>query len=921
MRKINKLLLIIASIFFLFNPLQMQSAGAEEFISGYTLSNFECGEPVVTDELDKALDDYIENDANMAEKFLTKQSQNLFHIGDINGISTLIFGNPYCIWADADSGKESMSTNGIFTDAEMEKIIKPMVSLLGSLFVIMVTIALLVHGLKIMAKSVKGRAWADFWSDFGWMTVAIFLGMFYFEFVNIFFQLNAAFVVSIRETVSELSGNALSGFSVMSSLTDFVNLGSVGSFLIVIVAEWILAAILNIIYIARKVVILILLVMGIVALYSLLFAKTRAFFSTWLKELIGNVFLQSIHAVVFFGVIQFVELGAGVFFKIVLMMMFIPVSGMISKWLNFGDSSSSIGSALTMVGLGGAMTTMMLANQASNVIRGGAVNSGGAFNTINGYGGGNGGGGGGGGLTQLANSVANDTSATSIAMRAQGTTDSTVFNAVKDAGEKLGMFVGGGAGVVAGPAGVALASRVGQAVGGGIPQVARNMAVGATSLKESVMAMKSYESANGNTGFKAIFGDRSTHSFEDLNSRRQMMASAGESLGVMLAGQKGASIGRSMGAALSGASRSRLNELNSAGVASAFDLGNQTGAVSFAQLTQKYPNAEAKWVQTNKGSSFHVNTGDGFKQVGVTGAADGLLKDGQARVMDFKLSDPSLNYAIQPNGTYKPDKELFTADMKDRNSTDIVPSINHAIANNSIPSSISSMSGDGIPASISFENQASAQLNGMSNDIPSAASIPSFNESSIATPSIQSVMESSSGISTNSDSIADMVSTSNIEPPLSTVSSSVVRENATNNESIADVGSASYVESPISTVSSSPSVVRENPSSPAPASVGLQGSTPDVMRTSDAYIVSNVNHTNANAVAAASSNRAMPKVQDAHFQSKNVNPDAYIFQGVSGSQVSSSDRVAENVQSAGVVSSRWAEKARRGNTKRQSKVV
>lgn len=57
------------------------------------------------------------------------------------------------------------------------------------------------------------------------------------------------------------------------------------------------------------------------------------------------------------------------------------------------------------------------------------------------------------------------------------------------------------------------------------------------------------------------------------------------------AGQRGASIGRSMGAALSGASRSRLNELNSVGVISAFDLGNQNGAVSFAQLTQKYPNA------------------------------------------------------------------------------------------------------------------------------------------------------------------------------------------------------------------------------------------------------------------------------------------------------------------------------------------
>lgn len=37
---------------------------------------------------------------------------------------------------------------------------------------------------------------------------------------------------------------------------------------------------------------------------------------------------------------------------------------------------------------------------------------------------------------------------------------------------------------------------------------------------------------------------------------------------------------------------------------------------------------KTKWVKTNKGSSFHVDTGAGFKQVGVTGVADGLLKDG-----------------------------------------------------------------------------------------------------------------------------------------------------------------------------------------------------------------------------------------------------------------------------------------------------
>ncbi|UZN01304.1 hypothetical protein OL548_34700 (plasmid) [Lysinibacillus sp. MHQ-1] len=65
----------------------------------YSLSSFACGKPLISEDVDKEINDYKENDANMAEKFLTSQVQNLFHIGPINGMSTLVFGNPYCIWA------------------------------------------------------------------------------------------------------------------------------------------------------------------------------------------------------------------------------------------------------------------------------------------------------------------------------------------------------------------------------------------------------------------------------------------------------------------------------------------------------------------------------------------------------------------------------------------------------------------------------------------------------------------------------------------------------------------------------------------------------------------------------------------------------------------------------------------------------
>ena len=605
-----------------------------------------CAKPVISDDVKTNLNTFKKEEANMAEKFITDSAMSLFNIGDVNGLATLVFGNPYCVWNNKLlTETPPMSANGVFSQPEMDQIVTPLMKVFGSCMSIALTLAAMIAGLKLMVKSVKGgAALSEFWDTAGWWFIAIVVAVSYPLLIQILFSFNTAIVLAFRDMLLSVNPKALSGFSVMGTWSDFLTAGSLLSYLFVVVAEWILAVILNIIYIARKITILILLVMGIIAIYSLLFPRTRSFFINWFKELCSNIFLQSIHALVFFVVLQFVNLGAGVFFKLVMMMMFIPISGMISKWLNMGDGSSKMGNAAALMGVGGVFSTYMLATQAGNVLRGGSMMASNLFNsTVNG---GSGGGGGGGGQNILNNAI-KDNGSTAISNRATGNSNSPVFNTVKSAMERAGSLVGGVGGIVGGPAFSAIASRVGSSVGGGIVQVPRNIATSVQGVKQAFNEAKQYAADKGLNGIGALFSKASSSNVEDLAQRRKLMQNLGEGVGVAF-GQRAASMGRALGAGLSGVSNQRIHSANMA------SLGI-TGGNALQALSKSFPGAPAKFIQTNGGSALMVDTGNGFKQVGVTGAADPSLGAGQTRVVDYSLGNPSLNYNLQPNNTYKPD--------------------------------------------------------------------------------------------------------------------------------------------------------------------------------------------------------------------------------------------------------------------------
>ena len=146
--------------------------------------------------------------------------------------------------------------------------------------------------------------------------------------------------------------------------------------IIIFLGEWILTVMLNFIYISRKIVIIFSVLLAPFAAYSLMFARTRNFFGTWVKELLGNIFLPCIHGLIIYTFASLSSLGAGTFFKLGMLIMFIPASGIVSKWLQLGDSGSKLGGALTMAGMSGVAGAMVLGRgamqMAGGLRRGGA---------------------------------------------------------------------------------------------------------------------------------------------------------------------------------------------------------------------------------------------------------------------------------------------------------------------------------------------------------------------------------------------------------------------------------------------------------------------------------------------------------------------------------------------------------------------
>lgn len=560
------------------------------------------------------------DEAGLMEGFLIGRVQDLFQIGGINSIANLVFGNPYKVWTDNPDSQQVYYN--LFYEKELKTFIKPLLTMFASCFVGFVALSIMIAALKLGLRAYSPQAKGDFWTDVQmWIVAAFFMGTFTW-FVEALFGLNEGITQTVKYIAETQMGVKVTDMSIIA-FAEADNLfddpvALLGN-LLVMLGEWVLALYLNIIYIARKIIIILLMIMAPVAAISLLYAKTRSFFGSWLKELAGNIFLQSIHAIVLGVFAGMSSLGAGMIFKLGMLIMFIPITGMVSKWLNLGDSSSAVGRAATMGGLAGLGGAIMLAKGARGVM----ANRGGGSGSQSSGGAG-------------VENTANDGSTTGLTAAASGA-NSSKWQKLRSFTAGVGGVAGAVAGLPLGGAGVAVGGFIGSKLGSALPQIARN--TGASLGNIGTTLTDPVRSQGDGTGKSALSGQNwkqgYSEMFNNLAERRKFAGRVGESIGGLV-GLGG--VGRSMGHMFSGASRNRI-------------MSEQFENKTLEDHMREDPGAMVQWRQTNEGSAYYKQQGNEWKQITPYGAADPKLVNGEVRKMDYQLNDGT-NWTRQENGTF-----------------------------------------------------------------------------------------------------------------------------------------------------------------------------------------------------------------------------------------------------------------------------
>ncbi|MFG3613391.1 hypothetical protein [Rummeliibacillus stabekisii] len=527
---------------------------------------------------EKAIKKYQEDDASLQESYAIDLVQAIFNSVNINTLNTLVFGNPYCVWYDDYKGGDLVY--GVFTKEQKAKIVDPVFKTFTSSYMFILLLVIMISGIKMAYQSVeKSKMLAA--NLFSKILLSIVLIVGYSVFVGYIFDINAAIVKDLKGLL-ESQGLDLKSSYIVANQDDF-NFTDI----LIIGAEWMLVLFLNFVYIMRTFMITVLMATGGLAIVSILFDSSKKMFSAWLQDFLGAIFMQSIHALYFTIVLLFVSTLGGesaVFFKLILLALFLPLSSMVMGWLNL--SSSSIASSTGMTGIN-SINTMM--NMASKVKRAKSKKIPGKNNGMD--------------LSQIGK--------TRISSTGSGL-DSSKWISAKSIMAKSGVVVGATAGSVLGPAGAQMGGRIGGAVAPALLQTPRNVAGGVKGVVDTVKTAKK-------EGFNNIG--------QDINKKRKLYGDLGESLGTMIGA---GSIGRSVGNSLSGVSRQRL--LNS-------KENGGFGGVTLDTLASKYPGANVSFMQTNEGSGFYLNKDGSMVPISPMGAADTNLKNGEARMVDYQFAD------------------------------------------------------------------------------------------------------------------------------------------------------------------------------------------------------------------------------------------------------------------------------------------
>lgn len=321
----KKILLSLTCVFLLFSV----------FASIASAETTEACQNPYSDELKDKVNEFKDKDASIVEAYAMGIIESILNMFNLNTINRLVMGNPYCVWFENGDENEAGLVYGLYPVELKEKIIDPIFSVFSSIYIFMLTLAILILGLR-KAYSFLGISSLRFGEEIMMYTITSICMVFYFFGIESIFLLNWSIVGSTKDMLQAQGIGTEFGFLMTENMIKAETLEF--SDILFFYAEWILLLFLNFVYILRLFTITVLMILGGLAIISLLFEKTRHFFKLWLVSLLGNVFIQSAHAIYLAMVLLFFSLdSSGMLFKFLLLILFLPMSSMMMSWLGMAD--------------------------------------------------------------------------------------------------------------------------------------------------------------------------------------------------------------------------------------------------------------------------------------------------------------------------------------------------------------------------------------------------------------------------------------------------------------------------------------------------------------------------------------------------------------------------------------------------------
>jgi hypothetical protein len=237
---------------------------------------------------------------------------------DLKSLSTLIYGDP-----------NNGLVYGIFKTETFNNVIAPGMAAMQTLSASIILISIIMAGMKISSTGINpaNRTYAiEYFKDL------LIMGLLFFNLGTLFdliFTVNSVFVNAFA------SGKELMDMDQLTDISTFQKNGVLGGLIIglCLLGLWVWA---NFYYMMRSLTLIMLMIMSPLAIAFYLIPQTRAITGGVFKEFTGTVFVQSVHAGLYWVVSSIAAGEKNALGSVLLYIIFIPVSESIRSLLGLG---------------------------------------------------------------------------------------------------------------------------------------------------------------------------------------------------------------------------------------------------------------------------------------------------------------------------------------------------------------------------------------------------------------------------------------------------------------------------------------------------------------------------------------------------------------------------------------------------------